>query len=97
MKKEEFRTIGMIKVFLFLYAWMVSVISYTAFNCPFIANNYTTIIVVNSLVLFVASFYLIGYINMRDYLRIVMKQAATRAEIRRQVEAEINKRLDEKK
>ena len=96
-KKEDRRTYELIKVWLWLYAWMVSIVSFTAFYSPFIAVNYTWMISINSIVLFVSSFYLIGYVNMRDWLRGKMKEAAMRAEIRARIKAEIERQLNEAK
>ena len=96
-KKEDRRTYELIRVWLWLYTWMVSVISFTAFYSPFIAGNYTWMIGINSLVLFISSAYLIGYVNMRTWLREKMKEAAMRAEIRARVKAEFEKQRDEKK
>ena len=91
---ENIKREKMVKSFLVLYLLMVLGVSYTAFNSPFVGENYNIIILVNSLVLFFTSFYLIGFSSVKKWWDETMKQAKYRAELRREVEKEIIKRKE---
>jgi len=72
---------------------MVLVVSYTAFKSPFVGDNYTAIIVINSLVLFFSSYYIIGWKSTKKWWREKMREAKYRAEFKMAVRREMEKRL----
>ena len=79
--------------YLYIYAGMVLVLSYTAFKSPFVASNYTNFILVNSMILFLSSYYMIGWKTTKQWWTENMRQARYRVELKRAVEVEIRKKM----
>jgi hypothetical protein len=83
-----------VKSYLYLYTFMVLIVSFTAFYSPFIAVNYTKFILANSSVLFFASYYMIGWKTTKQWWNDKMKEARYRVELKRAVEEEIRKKTN---
>ena len=92
--KQQIPKDRFIKGYMFLYLLMVAVISYTAFNCPFVGNNYFKFISINSLMLLFTSYYIIGWQTTKKWWDGYIKQAKYRAEFKRAVKEEVKKRME---
>lgn len=80
------------RVWIILYFLMVLMVSLTSFYSPFVGNNYTLFIFLNSFILWATSFYLIGFKAIRLWLHRSWRAAEKRAEIRKEVEEELKRR-----
>ena len=74
------------KTYLVLYTLMVLMVSYTAMNSPYMAENYLEFIIWNSFVLWASSYYLMGYKRIKIWFKDVWRAAKKRSDMRKAVE-----------
>jgi len=82
-----------IRVYLVIYFLMVLMVSFTAFFSPFIAVNYTAFISVNSIVLFLTSFYIVGFGQLKSWFNDRKIEAARRADVRAAIRKEVEDKM----
>jgi len=84
-----------VKMYGWLYAAMVAMVSYTAFYSPFVSDKYTMFILTNSIILWLTSYYIVGFKQLKNWFNDRMKEAKYRTEFRRAVEKEVDKKMEE--
>ena len=80
-----------IKTYIILYFIVIAIVSYTAMNSPYMAENYTESIILLSLIIRLTSYYLIGFKRLYIWYKDTMKAAKKRSDLRRAINAELKK------
>ena len=78
MRKETVSRTTLTKGFWFLYLFLTGIISYTVFYSPFIAGIYLPLLIVVYVILYLTSYYLVGWTYTRNKWKARVKEAERR-------------------
>ena len=81
-----------IKTYIVLYFAIILVISYTTMYSPYMAANYTESIILLSVIIWLTSYYLLGFKRLVIWWKDMMKAAKKRSEHRKIISDELRKK-----
>lgn len=81
-----------IKTYIVLYFAIVVIVSYTAMHSPYMANHYTESIILLSVIIWLTSYYLLGFKRLVIWWKDMMKAAKKRSEHRKIISDELRKK-----
>jgi len=93
-KERKVNRCNAIKAYIFLYFMMVVFMTFGMLNSPFIAANVAWMIPVNAFVLWLSSYYMIGFESLKTWWSEYIRDAKKRYEFRQQVEKEVARRIE---